>query len=291
MQSSVKMAAKPRSVFSYVHIGVPRVYQWSEQRTSLIADDSQDIGPWLAVAESHVEDGSYHQPLRLSSLYRKLADLENAEGVLAFANRYGLLGKGVREGKEPTGIVPSTETDAMGVTGPLVGESLSWWLLESEKMHVLMEAAEIHQKGDVRAAYRLTHDVATGQVLDPRELLRKKRKWGWNWRMAPIALAPDERPLHAVERFLQTAIEQELGGHLRVMYDLKGKQFRFVPDCFLTALYLTLAIDTLNWLGDGQVVCGVCGKTFNAQRATRRYCSQKCCKAAQRLGYTNGGAK
>ena len=230
-----------------------------------------------------------------TGLFRNFAEVEpTREGILAFANRYGML-SGMRGGHTQTLIYQP----AWGPFDPdktvSYGETLVTWQSQIQQMKQAVDLWDWAQSDDhARLASVIVWDasgawhVASGPVGDEsRSLVVNRRNAGRGDSRADRVREPNLRTpaLYRVQDIINNHLDN-FANHLTERLDLNPATDEFdfspVPDSLIAALWLQFAEAVKgNKTYDR---CEVCGKWFERNtktgRANRRYCSDTCRRKA-----------
>lgn len=245
----------------------------------------------------------FYAPLKDEpALFKTFADTEpTEEGILAFANRYGLLGPGADDLGE--------FVELLGPEGAFLGygERFSIWAAEIEALKEMERLREAAVNGDMaylRACILWDRDgkavryerpdgrgggIIATEVAGPGRLDDRLR-----W------LTPGDLALPALF-YVQTRVNKKLAGHAspRLLYgerrDGRRRSVEFalhvVPTDLLGALWLELALAVAEKREYRR--CAQCGKWFaflpDKTRPDRKYCSDACKSRAWRERHREKG--
>ena len=271
-------------------------------------------GPWLVRL-----DGLYvrqYPPLAVANLHRRFARTEPiAESILAFADKYGLLGHG-------SWLEDSGSSDQ----GMVIGESVGFWKKEIERMARLVSLWEFIMRGGRRelspigrmdATRRTSQQVRLYLVVcrrkaptgprtmhaathpdEFRDYFRRDKGLATRMRHSEVmVLAHEENgsdmellerwkhgdPVEPVRYFVHREVNISLRGHVSpaVLPFRKGEIF-FFPDCLLSSLYTQFMLE-LSGRSHPATLCERpgCGRYFEPTHGRQRYCDKRC----QQLAY------
>ena len=269
-------------------------------------------GPWLVRPDSlYVRQ---YPPLAVSNLHRRFARTEPiAESILAFADKYGLLGHG-------SWLEDSGSSDQ----GMVIGESVGFWKKEIERMARLISLWEFIMQGGRRELSQLvewTPQGAPQQVrlylvdidgkLRPdlaqfmrqrpdefRDHFRQDKDRATRMRHSEVRVLAHEEsgsdiellerwkhgdPVEPVRYFVHREVNISLKGHVSpaVLPFRKGEIF-FFPDCLLSSLYTQFMLE-LSGRSRPAMLCerSSCGRYFEPIHGRQKYCDKRC----QQLAY------
>ena len=269
-------------------------------------------GPWLVRLDSlYVRQ---YPPLAVANLHRRFARTEPiAESILAFADKYGLLGHGAW-----------LEDSGSSDQGMVIGESVGFWKKEIERMARLISLWEFIMRGGRRELSplvewtpqgtsqqvrlylvyvdgKLRPDLAQCMRQHPdefRDYFRQDRGLATRMRHSEVmVLAHEENgsdmellerwkhgdPVEPVRYFVHREVNISLRGHVSpaVLPFRKGEIF-FFPDCLLSSLYTQFMLE-LSGRSHPATLCErpSCGRYFEPTHGRQRYCDKRC----QQLAY------
>jgi hypothetical protein len=274
-------------------------YHWRETRPSLQPD--QQHRPFLTDGRPSGAAGwrlrEYLPLSEFPGLFREFADTDpSQDGIVAFANRFGLLGGGV------TQRVPLHNQSASKATPVGNGEALHAWTDEILTMRLTAELWEAARKGDVgwleqvifwekdgSGVQLLSHpELPAGELPEPPTLV--ERAWIAGTHLGDDVLArfvPGDLVKPALH-YVQSIINRQLQGRAspRLLWDGNRERLGLyiVPDGLIGALWLQFARAVER---DSQFRrCAECGIWFELARGTARsdklYCSTPCRTKAYR---------
>ncbi len=269
-------------------------------------------GPWLVRPDSlYVRQ---YSPLAVANLHRRFARTKPiAESIVAFADKYGLLGHG-------SWLEDSGSSDQRMV----IGEPVGVWKKEIERMARLVSLWEFIMRGGRRELSQLVEWTSQGtpqQVrlylvdidgkLRPdlaqfmrhrpdefRDYLRRDKDLATRTRHSEVrVLAHEENgndvellerwnygdPVEPVRYFVHREVNSSLRGHVSpaVLPFRKGEIF-FFPDCLLSSLYTHFMLE-LSGRSRPAMLCerAGCGRYFEPMHGRQKYCDKSC----QQLAY------
>lgn len=217
--------------------------------------------------------------------------------IMAFARRYGRLG-------DSTMLVERGRKPADGVTLILSGgarewgEALTLWQSEALRFRLFWETWEL---AVVAAGKRVT---TSGQVARARLLLKERFGWhddgaiwyrfdisgaGQNQNGAGVITHPSERDHDTIARSIPegdvaaaarhwviTQVNRELRGKVHpTILPMRNAEVRFTPENLRAALYLRLALEISEGLGEMRECVG-CAQPFTPSRRDQDYCGKNC---------------
>lgn len=259
---------------------------------------------WWLVERGDV--GKRYAVLARPNLARDFARLgvdPTRPAILAFAERYGRLG-------DSTLLVPHRVVLAVGGGSSEWGESLDLWQQEALMFRLLCETWDLAARASGK---RL---ATAGQVDRARRSLADR--FGWNddgsiWHRFGVAGAgamkrgaglithPDMRDheaitanipqgdLAAAARYwvIQQVNEQMRGRINPTILPLRNAEVRFAPENLRAALYLRLALEISEKLGQMRE-CAGCSQPYTPSRRDQIYCGKNCRERASYRRRTGG---
>jgi hypothetical protein len=278
-------------------------FEWRDDLRPAFADGKVKVKDppkrsWWLVERGDV--GKRYPVLARPNLARDFARLgvdPTRPAILAFARRYGRLGDStllVQRGRK----MPHRIALAMGGGSGQWGESLELWQREALKFRLLWETWELVILASGRR-------IATkGQIDRARRSLADR--FGWNedgsiWyrfevagagameRGAGLITDPDRRDhgaiadniprddLAAAARYwvIQRVNEQMRGRVNPTILPLRNAEVRFAPENLRAALYLRLAMEISEGLGQMRE-CAGCSQPFTPSRRDQIFCGKNC---------------
>ena len=271
-----------------------------------------DTGPWLVRPDSLY--ARQYPPLAVTNLHRRFARTEPiAESILAFANKYGLLGHG-----------SWLEDSGSSGQAMVIGESVGFWKKDIERMARLVSLWEFVLRGGRRELSQLVEwspqgttrqvrlylvdidgklrpDLAQFMRQRPdefRDHFRRDKDLATRMRHSEMRVLAHEEtgndvellerwehgdPVEPVRYFVHREVNIGLRGHVSpaVLPFRKGEIF-FFPDCLLSSLYTQFMLE-LSGRNRPATLCGRpgCGRYFEPTHGRQKYCDKSC----QQLAY------
>lgn len=264
---------------------VPKAsYLWREGLTptkdGFPDDQALPTGPWLVDPQPFgckIACKSY-LPGEVRSLHRTFARIAPTQpGILAFANKYGALGR------ERSLLYDAAATGSGQEL--LAGEPLSLWLGEVARLKRLLEIWDLTKDADAagKVGQHIRWDTKPLRVLlvwgDEKQgdghiiavggepglekgLLRR-------WKFGKDVIEPARFYVH-------TEVNEAMRGHVSpaILPLVKG-QLALFPHDLLAAIYVHFALEMSGRTRPARI-CGYCNMFFTPSRSDQRFCSSSC---------------
>ncbi len=265
-------------------------------------DDPQYAGPWLVATGSHlVRVPILEHPRRLLRDFEAAAAAPTDAAIIALANRYGWL-------QQRVDLLPlslrGTLPGANLVDDFEVGEQLSEWRTELERLHDLFEVrhavrvleADGVTPRDARRARLLLRDRVRRTPGGAVKYVSGSLSGATPYGRQRFLLMPGKPGAEGIGAYLAPDLELR-GGRLYlsleindamregevypVLMPLRDNALRFFPRSVLAAVHLALVLELAG--GMPERACAKCGDLFAATRRDREFCSRGCKESARKV--------
>ncbi len=240
---------------------------------------------WVIPVNHSFGDLEQYNPLRYKALHREFSETcPTEDGVITFANQYGLLGDGTCD-LLPVGW-EDLEEDQVGT----YGEPLFNWILQIRLMEMLVKLWDLYRvqstsDDELAQHVGIENDFATFRldpVLERVALYNSLYYADFSAPLGFLNIKQESKIRWATRVLLESAIGKRLAALSEPRITLiSGSQITLAPNNLLGVLYFEFAQETIG-RADPLIRCAACGKWFVSHHASKKFCNDKCKMKAYR---------